>query len=191
MSATSAVPMGFQGVLYFLSTGARATWASSQSAGVYNAAPPSGLTRIGNVRNVKESAERDKADVTTRDQGGWKATALGLAGLPADFDVVVNRTDAGQLALLQSFQAGLTAIPEPTSGTLTFQQAAGTNTYSGNTTIALAFMDGPLASGDMGWWADLVITKCERVEDLKDAIVFNINAEPGPSLIPPQLVQCA
>src|SRR5512146_2031330 len=86
-------------------------------------------TELTNVKNVTLSLQKGEADVTTRANNGWKATAGTLKEGSIEFEMVWDTEDAG-----------FTAI-----------QTA----YFTNGTIGLAAMDGDVETvGSQGLWAD-------------------------------------
>jgi hypothetical protein len=110
-------------------------------------------TLLANVKNVTLSLTKGEADVTTRANNGWKATAGTLKEGSIEFEMVWDTDDAG-----------FTAI-----------QSA----YFGNSLIGLAVMDGPVATvGSQGLWADCMITDFSRDEPLEDAISVKVTAKP-------------
>ena len=65
--------LGMNAKMYYL-TGTRATWGAADADGIHGGAAPSGLTELGNVRDVTLNLEQGEADVTTRSNDGWRAT---------------------------------------------------------------------------------------------------------------------
>ncbi|NJL32246.1 MAG: hypothetical protein HC898_11870 [Phycisphaerales bacterium] len=117
-------------------------------------------TELTNVKNVTLSLTKGEADVTTRANNGWKATAGTLKEGSIEFEMVWDTTDAG-----------FTAV-----------QSA----YFGNSLIGLAVMDGGItAAGSQGLWADCMITDFSRDEPLEDAISVKVTAKPTYSANPP------
>ena len=113
-------------------------------------------TELTNVKNVTLSLQKGEADVTTRANNGWKATAGTLKEGSIEFEMVWDTADAG-----------FTAIK---------------NAYFDNTLIGLAAMDGPItgtaSSGSQGLWADCMITDFSRDEPLEDALSVKVTAKP-------------
>ena len=117
-------------------------------------------TELSNVKNVTLNLQKGEADVTTRANNGWKATAGTLKEGSIEFEMVWDTTDAG-----------FTAIK---------------NAYFNNTIIGLAVMDGGVAvNGSQGLWADCMITDFSRDEPLEDAIKVKVTAKPTYSANPP------
>ena len=77
----------------------------------YGAAGGSAATEMGNVRDVTLTLEAGEADVTTRANLGWRATAPTLRECTAEFEMVWDPTDAGFSAIKNAFlTAGLVAL---------------------------------------------------------------------------------
>lgn len=115
---------------------------------------------LSNVKNVTLSLQKGEADVTTRANNGWKATAGTLKEGSIEFEMVWDTSDTG-----------FTAIKDA---------------YFNNTAIGIAAMDGGIASpGSQGLWADCMITDFSRDEPLEDAISVKVTAKPTYSANPP------
>ena len=139
------VKLGLEAKLYFCAAGIAGTpqW-----------------TELTNVKNVTLNLTKGEADVTTRANNGWKATAGTLREGTIEFDMVWDTTDAGFTALKDA--------------------------YFGNTPIGIAAMDGPIATnGSQGLWADCMITDFSRDEQLEEAITVKVTAKPTYSTNPP------
>ena len=132
-----AIRLGMEAKLYFCAAGigGSPTW-----------------TELTNVKNVSLALQTGEADVTTRGNSGWKATAATLKEGSIEFEMVWDTADAG-----------FTAIK---------------NAYFGNTLIGLAAMDGPIAqNGSQGLCADCMITNFSRDEPLEEAITVKVTAK--------------
>jgi hypothetical protein len=105
-------------------------------------------TAMDNVRDVTLSLEAGEADVTTRANNGWRATAATLKEASVEFEMVWDTADAG-----------FTAIK---------------NAYLNNDIIGLQILDG--ASGQ-GLQADFMITAFSRSEPLEEAITVSVTAK--------------
>ncbi len=120
-------------------------------------------TELTNVKNVTLTLQKGEADVTTRANNGWKATAGTLKEGTIEFEMVWDTADAG-----------FTAIKDA---------------YFNNSIIGLAVMDGPItgagSNGNQGLWADCMITDFSRDEPLEDAISVKVTAKPTYSTNPP------
>jgi len=115
----------------------------------YGPAGSTATTVLGNVRNVTLSLESGEADVTTRANQGWRATAATLKDGSVEFEMVWDTDDAGFAAVRSAW----------------FSSAP----------IALAILDGP--SGQ-GLDADFVVTSFSRSEPLEEAITASVTAKP-------------
>ena len=114
----------------------------------YGAAGGSAATEMGNVRDVTLTLEAGEADVTTRANQGWRATAPTLRECTAEFEMVWDPTDAGFTAIKNAFlSAGL---------------------------IALKVLD---QAGGQGPDGDFAITSFSRNEALEEAITVSVTAK--------------
>lgn len=117
-------------------------------------------TELSNVKDVTLNLEKGEADVTTRANSGWKATAATLKDASIEFEMVWDTSDTGFTAIQQA--------------------------YFNNTTIELAAMDGPIATaGSQGLRASMMITNFSREEPLEEAISVKVTAKPTYSVNPP------
>ncbi len=119
-------------------------------------------TEIDTVKDVTLNLEAGEADVTTRANGGWRATVATLKDGSIEFEMVWDTGDAG-----------FTAIRDA---------------YLNNTPIEMAVMDGDItASGTYeGLRASMAITNFSRNEPLEEAITVSVTAKPTYSANPPQ-----
>jgi len=114
----------------------------------YGAAGGSASTEMGNVRDVTLTLEAGEADVTTRANLGWRATAPTLRECTAEFEMVWDPTDAGFSAIKNAFlTAGL---------------------------VALKILD---QAGGQGPDGDFAITSFSRNEALEEAITVSVTAK--------------
>ena len=154
---------GFNGKLYRLATGTRATW-GTLTDGFNVGAAPAGLDEVAAARDITVNQEDDEADATTRGNRGWKATVGGLRGVSVDVPMVYDLADPDVLA---------------------FDKAYATRTY-----IPLAFLDGDkAAAGMLGTWADFAVLKRVKGEDLAGVQTVTYSVKPGYSAVPPELVK--
>lgn len=133
-----------------------------QTSGTRAAWPGTGsapnLEVIGNVKDVTLSLETGEADVTTRANSGWRASIGTLKEGSVEFEMVWDTDDEGFAAL----------------------QAA----YFGNTSIALAILDGESdVTGVQGLWADFSVINFSREEPLEDAIKAKVTVKPTYSAV--------
>lgn len=81
--------------------------ASLMYAAVGASAPttPGGMTAIGNVKDLSADFSAGEADVSTRGNGGWRATLATLREASITFQMVWNPTDAAFTAIQTAFLA--------------------------------------------------------------------------------------
>ena len=114
----------------------------------YGAAGSSAATEMGNVKDVTLTLEAGEADVTTRANAGWRATAPTLRECTAEFEMVWDPTDAGFTAIKNAFlTAGM---------------------------VALKILD---KTGGQGPDGDFAITSFSRNEALEEAITVSVTAK--------------
>ncbi len=105
-------------------------------------------TELTNVRNVTLNLEAGEADVTTRANLGWRATAPTLRECSVEFEMVWDPADAGFTAIKNAFlTAGL---------------------------IALKVLDRANGQGPDG---DFSITSFTRSEELEEALTVSVTAK--------------
>lgn len=146
-----AIRLGMQAKLYFKVGGVSAvgSW-----------------TELGNVKDLTLNLETGEADVTTRANGGWRATVGTLKEGSIEFEMVWDTSDAGFTAIKDAF----------------FSNAA----------IGLAVMDqGINTTGSQGLQADCSITSFSRNEALEEAITVSVTAKPTYSTTAPAWVTVA
>ena len=107
------------------------------------------LAEMGNVRDVTLTLEAGEADITTRANSGWRATAPTLRECRAEFEMVWKPGDAGFDAVKNAF---LTSA-----------------------TIELAILDQDKATaGAQGPKGSFSITSFSRNEALEEAITVSL-----------------
>ena len=126
-----AIKLGMNAKLYYGTAGSLAT------------------TEMTNVQDVTLNLETGEADVTTRGNSGWRATAATLKTGSVEFKMIWDTGDAG-------FTAIKTA-------------------YFNATAIALAVLD---ATGGEGLDADFTVTNFSRSEPLEEAITVSVTVKP-------------
>ena len=114
----------------------------------YGAAGATAATEMGNVRDVTLTLEAGEADITTRANQGWRATAPTLRECSVEFEMVWNPADAGFTAIKTAFLA------------------AGT--------VALKVLD---QAGGQGPDGDFAITSFTRNEALEEAVTVSVTAK--------------
>jgi hypothetical protein len=126
-----------------------ATFILGKDAKLYHgAAGATASTEMTNVRNVTLNLEAGEADVTTRANSGWRATAPTLRECTCEFEMVWDPDDAGFTAIKNAFLA---------SGL-----------------IALKILD---KAGGQGSDGDFAITSFSRSEALEEAITVSVTAK--------------
>ncbi|MBN2445638.1 MAG: hypothetical protein JXO22_02860 [Phycisphaerae bacterium] len=105
-------------------------------------------TEVTNVRNLTLNMAAREADVTTRANGGWRATAATLRECSIEFQMVWDPTDGGFAAMRTAF---LTSAK-----------------------IALKALTSETGEGPDG---DFSITNFSRSEELEDAILVDVTAK--------------
>ena len=142
--------LGMDAKLYFNAAGAEAPPIT-----------PGNWTELTNAKDVTLNLERGEADVTTRGNNGWRATAATLKDGTIEFEMVWDTADAG-----------FTAIKDA---------------YFNNTAIGFLCLDGAIdVEGSQGLLADFAVTNFSRNEPLEEAITVNVTIKPTYSAVPAQ-----
>ena len=133
-----------------------ATYVLGMNAGLYQGTAgetdPSLMSEVDNVRDVTLNLEAGEADITTRGNSGWRATAPTLRECTVEFQMVWRPGDAVFDAIKNAFL---------TAGT-----------------VALAVLDQKReVSGAQGPLGDFSITNFSRNEALEEAIVADVTAK--------------
>ncbi len=116
------------------------------------AADLAALTEMGNVKDVTLTLEAGEADVTTRANSGWRATAPTLRECSCEFEMVWKPGDAGFDAIKAAFLGG--------------------------TTLELAILDQARdVAGAQGPKGSFAITGFSRSEALEEAIMVSVTAK--------------
>lgn len=111
-------------------------------------------TEITNCKDVTFSGETAEADVTTRANAGWRATAATLKDGSVEFVMQQKDTDAALTAIRTAWLAG--------------------------TEIALAVMDRAITTvGCQGFVSNFTVTNFSRAEPLEEAITYNVTCKPS------------
>jgi len=118
-------------------------------------APSTGTwTELTNAKDVTVNLETGEADITTRANSGWRATAATLKDGSIEFEMVWRPGDAG-------FDAIQTA-------------------WANSAEIALAAMDGDITtSGNQGLAGNFTVTNFSRSEPLEEAVTVSITLKPS------------
>ena len=116
------------------------------------------LTELANVKDVTLNLEAGEADVTTRANQGWRATAPTLRECTAEFEMLWKPGDAG-------FEAVKTAF----LGSSTLRLAVLTGAKSADGIEPVAGSEGPLG--------DFSITNFSRNEPLEEGVTVSVTAK--------------
>ena len=133
-----------------------ATYVLGMNAGLYQGpagtTDPSTMSEVDNVRDVTLTLEAGEADVTTRGNSGWRATAPTLRECTCEFEMVWKPGDAGFDAIKAAFLGG--------------------------ETLELAVLDQPReTTGAQGPKGSFSITSFSRNEALEEAITVSVTAK--------------
>lgn len=116
---------------------------------------------IENVKDVTLSLTKSSADVTTRNNGGWRAEIGALKEGSIEFDSVWDTTDADFAVILAAWVA--------------------------NTTVEFLVLDGLLATaGSQGLRASCQVMECTRTEPLEEAVMAKVVLKPTISANAPE-----
>ncbi|MFI4860258.1 MAG: phage tail tube protein [Phycisphaerales bacterium JB063] len=116
------------------------------------------LTEMSNVRDATLNLEAGEADVTTRGNSGWRATATTLRECTCEFDMLWKPGDAGFEAIKDAY---LTSSP------LRLAALTGAKSPDGIASVA----------GSEGVLADFSITNFSRSEPLEEGITVSVTAK--------------
>jgi len=119
-------------------------------------------TELVNVKEVTLNLEKGEAEVTTRGNGGWRATGRGgLKDASIEFEYAWNPTDTGFAALKDAWVNG--------------------------SAIGMAVMDGDVAVvGSEGLWADCAVVSFSRSEPADGGMTVSVTVKPTDSDDAPQ-----
>lgn len=143
--------LGLECKLYRQTSGSRAAWPATGN--------PSNLSEITNVKDVTLTLDAGEADISTRNNNGFKATIGTLKDGAIEFDMVWDGSDTHFTALRTAFFA--------------------------NTSVALACLDAAFTvAGAQGLWADFRVIGFKREEPLEGAVMAKITVKPTYSAVP-------
>jgi len=118
------------------------------------------MQHVSNVRDLTLGLETGEADVTTRGNGGWRATVATLKDGSLEFEMVWDTADTHFTAIRNAFIAG--------------------------SVIKLAVMSDVWSeSFNHGLYAHWMITGFTRNEPLEEAVTVSVTAKPTYSTNPP------
>jgi hypothetical protein len=124
---------------------------AGQNAAAVNAVT---WTELGNVRDVTLNLETGEADITTRANDGWRATAATLKDGGVEFEMVWNVNDAG-----------FTAIKDA---------------WEDSAEISLAVMSGELTTtNEEGLVSNFTVTNFSVSQALEEAITVSVTVKPS------------
>ena len=107
-----------------------------------------------NVRDLTLNLETGEADVTTRSNSGWRATAATLKDGSIEFEMVWDSEDSGFTKVKDAWLA--------------------------SSQVALAAMDGDIeTSGNQGLASNFTVTNFSRSEPLEEAITVSVTIKPS------------
>lgn len=110
------------------------------------------LSEMSNVKDVTVTLEAGEADVTTRGNSGWRATATTLRACTIEFEMLWLASDAGFTAMRQA--------------------------YLNSTKVRLAALTGAKdAAGSEGPMGDFTVSSFSRKESLEEGITVSVTAK--------------
>jgi len=116
---------------------------------------------LGKVRDLSLTMDKATADVTSRDNNGWRAKLPTLKEAVLEFDMVWDTADAGFSALQGS--------------------------YLNDTLIEFAVMDGDITTPlTEGLVATFGVTKFDKKENLEEAQMVSVTLEIAPATDAPE-----
>ena len=131
-----------------------------RTAGNENPIVPGNWTELTNVKDVNLNLDASEADVTTRGNNGFRATAAALKDGSIEFEMVWDTSDAG-----------FTAIKDA---------------WFNKTNIGILALDGGVAvAGSQGLAVDMAVTGFSRSEPLEEAVTVSVTLKPGYSSVAP------
>ena len=116
------------------------------------------LTEMGNVKDVTVTMEAGEADVTTRANSGWRATAPTLRECTVEFEMLWKPSDEAFAAIYAAFLTG---------GLVRLAPLTGAKSADGVAQVA----------GSDGIWGDFAITNCTRNEPLEEGVTVSVTAK--------------
>ena len=130
------------------------------AAGNENPIVPGNWTELTNCKDVTVNLEASEADLTTRANGGWRATAAALKDGSIEFEMVWDTTDAGFTAIQTAF--------------------------NNRSNIGILALDGGVAvSGSQGLAADMAVVSFTRNEPMEEGVTVSVTLKPGYTSVPP------
>jgi hypothetical protein len=142
--------------------GSKAVLGFSTAAGGIGAAGSATYTAAGNVRDVTFNGSKGEADVSTRAGNGWRAKLGTLKEGGLTFEVLWLPVDPFFVAVQAAWQNG--------------------------TNLAMAILDGPLATGN-GFEADMQVIDFEWSQPLEEGQLVSVTMSVTDSVNAPRFVQ--
>jgi len=118
--------------------------------------PPDGTgwTELDNAKDVNLQQENGEADITTRANNGWRATAATLKEATIEFEMLWKPSDAAFTAIL--------------------------NAWLNAGEIAIAALDGAMdEEGNQGLVSNCTVTSFTRNEPLEEAVTVSVTLKPS------------
>ncbi len=113
-------------------------------------------TLVPNVVDVRLGLDKDEADASSRESGGWEEVVNTTKKAEITFDILYKPADTNFATLRDA--------------------------YLNDTTIALLVMDGPKATtGKQGLDCDVTVSKFEINQPLKEGVKVSVTLKPTPS----------
>lgn len=156
--------MGFEGKLFRLSTGTRATWgAVNSTTGFAEGSAPAGLDEVTLVVDVTGGAQKGKGKIASR-ASKWIKYLPGLRDGSFKVKLIYDPADP-------DFQAFMTS-------------------YLKDANLALAILDGDKATvGVLGFWADFIVSDWQKSETLEEGQTVEFTVDPAVSAVDPEFVK--
>jgi TP901-1 family phage major tail protein len=107
---------------------------------------------VGNLRNVTLNLEKGEADITTRAANGWKLTVGTLKEGSVETEMVWDGDDLNFVAIKDA--------------------------YFNDTSVEMAFLDGPNVAPSQGLYARFSVTNLSRDENLEEAVLAKVTLKP-------------
>jgi len=118
--------------------------------------PPdeTGWTEIDNAKDVNLQQENGEADITTRANNGWRATAATLKEATIEFEMLWKPSDAAFAAIRDA--------------------------WLNASEIAIAALDGAIdTAGNQGLVSNCMVTSFTRNEPLEEAVTVSVTLKPS------------
>lgn len=115
-------------------------------------------SEVGNCRDLTLTLEKNDADVTIRNNNGWRAIVSVLKDATVEFEMIWDTSDPNFLLIQQAFLA---------------------RSFPGNS-INVAVMDGDITTpGSQGLRSIMIVSSFSRKEPLEDALKVDVKLRPA------------